>query len=55
MQHCRKKLDVWNKNVFGHVGNNIAKLHKNLEWLETQVFSPQNIASMRETRIELKC
>lgn len=55
MEHCRTKLDVWNKNGFGHVGNNIAKLHKNLEWLETQVFSPQNIASMRETRIELKC
>lgn len=27
MEHCRTKLDIWNKNVFGHVGNNIARLH----------------------------
>lgn len=55
MEHCRTKLDIWNKNVFGHVGNNIARLHKNLEWLEMQVATPQNIASMRETPVELNC
>ena len=32
--HCmdsyRTKLELWNKNVFGHVGKNIARLKKQL-------------------------
>ncbi|KAL0001169.1 hypothetical protein SO802_014950 [Lithocarpus litseifolius] len=31
LNNCRMKLEDWNKNVFGHVGNNLARLQKHLQ------------------------
>ncbi|XP_075651545.1 uncharacterized protein LOC142622019 [Castanea sativa] len=55
LDNCRMKLDAWNKNVFGHVGHNLDRLQKRLQWLELQSATPEIIASMRETRVELNC
>ena len=55
LNNCRMKLEDWNKNVFGHVGNNLARLQKQLQWLELQSATPEVIASLRETRVELNC
>lgn len=55
LDNCRSRLELWNKNVFGHVGKNIARLQKHLEWLELQSASPENIMSMRETKVECNC
>ena len=44
---------MWNKSVFGQVGNNLTRLPKHLEWLELQCVMPEVIASIRETRVEL--
>ena len=55
LENCRAKLEVWNKNCFGYVGKNIARLQKHLQWLEMQPASPENIISMRDTRVELIC
>lgn len=43
LDNCRSKWEVWNKKVFGHVGNNIARPRRKLEWLEMQVGTPENI------------
>ena len=53
LDQCRMKLEAWNKNDFGHVGQKIAALQKHLEWLELQPASPSNIQDMRNTRMEL--
>ena len=53
INHCRMQLEVWNKNVFGHMGRKINELQKHLEWLELQSASPGNIQDMRNTRMEL--
>ena len=53
LDNCRIKLEMWNKSVFGQVGNNLTRLPKHLEWLELQCVMPEVIASMRETRVEL--
>jgi len=37
------------------VGNNLARLQKNLECLELQSATLEVIASIRETRVELNC
>ena len=55
LNNCCMKLEDWNKNVFGHVGNNLARLQKHLQWLELQSATPEVIASLRETRVELNC
>ena len=55
LDNCRAKLEVWNKNCFGHDGKNIAHLQKHLQWLEMQPASPENIISMRDTWVELIC
>ena len=55
MDSCCTKLELWNKNVFGHVGKNITKLKKQLEWLELQLATTENIMAMRDTRVELNC
>ena len=34
LESCHASLDVWNRNDFGHVGKEIARLQKYLEWLE---------------------
>lgn len=49
------KLNALNKNVFGHVWNNLDRLQKHLEWLLLQSAMPEVIAFMRETRVELNC
>ena len=48
-------LDDWNKNDFGHVGQQIARLQEALEWLELQPISPSIIAEMQKTRVKLNC
>ena len=48
-------LDAWNQNDFGHVGKQIARLQKALEWLELQPTSPSIITEMQKTRVELNC
>lgn len=53
LENYHAKLDVWNKDVFGHVGKIIARLHKHLKWLELQAACLENINTMRETRVEL--
>ena len=53
LDNCCIKLEMWNKSVFGQVGNNLTRLPKHLEWLELQCVMPEVIASMRETRVEL--
>ena len=53
INHCRMRLEAWNKNVFGHVGRKINELQKHLEWLELQPASLGNIQDMRNTRMEL--
>ena len=40
---------------FGHVGKNIARLKKQLDWLELQPATTENIMAMRDTRVELNC
>ena len=55
MDSCCTQLELWNKNVFGHVGKNITKLKKQLEWLELQLATTENIMAMRDTRVELNC
>ncbi|XP_075662877.1 uncharacterized protein LOC142632324 [Castanea sativa] len=55
MENCCAKLEVWNKNYFGHVGKNISHRQKHLQWLEMQSTSIENIISMRDTRVELNC
>ena len=52
---CRGKLEEWNRNVFGHVGREIARLQTKLEWLEMQPSDPGIIVSIRQTRIDLIC
>ena len=53
INHCRMRLEAWNKNVFGHVRRKINELQKHLEWLELQPASLGNIQDMRNTRMEL--
>lgn len=48
---CRAKLEAWNE--FGHVGREIARLQKHLEWLEMQPTDSGIIQNIRKTRIEL--
>jgi len=48
-ENFRAKLEVWNKNYIGHVGKNIARIQKHLQWLEMQLASPKNIIFMRDT------
>ena len=55
LNNCCMKLEDWNKNVFGHMGNNLARLQKHLQWLELQSATPEVIASLREIRVELNC
>ncbi|KAK9998797.1 hypothetical protein SO802_018400 [Lithocarpus litseifolius] len=55
LDNCGIKLEMWNKSVFGHMGNNLTRLQTHLEWLELQSVTPEVIASMRETRVELNC
>lgn len=33
---CQTRLEVWNKAEFGHVQRSIARIMKNLQWLERQ-------------------
>ena len=47
INQCRRQLEVWNKNVFGHVGRKINELQKHLEWLEVQPASTSNIQRSR--------
>ena len=47
LDNCSIKLEMWNKSVFGHLGNNLTRLQKHLEWLELQSVTPKVIASMR--------
>ena len=55
LESCRVSLDAWNQNDFGHVGKQIARLQKTLEWLELQPTSPSIITEMQKTRVELNC
>lgn len=55
LDRCRARLEDWNKVEFGHVGKTIVDLQKNLEWLERQPMSPENIRSMRATQVNLNC
>lgn len=41
--------------MFGHVGKEINRLQKHLEWLEVQPTDPGIIQKIRETRTELNC
>ncbi|XP_075645895.1 uncharacterized protein LOC142617056 [Castanea sativa] len=43
LENFHAKLKVWNKNYFGHVGKNITRLQKHLQWLEMQPTSSENI------------
>lgn len=52
---CRTKLEAWNWTVFGHVGKEIDRLQKHLEWLEVQPTNPSIIQKTWETRTELNC
>ena len=36
LEKCGRRLDIWNKLEFGHVGRKVAKLQSRLEWLEQQ-------------------
>uniref|UniRef100_A0A7N2LZE3 Uncharacterized protein n=1 Tax=Quercus lobata TaxID=97700 RepID=A0A7N2LZE3_QUELO len=55
LESCHVCLDDWNKNDFGHVGQQIARLQKSLEWLELQPTSPSIITEIQKTRVELNC
>ena len=55
LESCRVCLDDWNKNDFGHVGQQIARLQKSLEWLELQPTSPSIITEIQKTTVELNC
>ena len=55
LESCHVSLDAWNKNDFGHVGQQIARLQKTLERLELQPTSPSIITEMQKTRVELNC
>ena len=46
LESCRVCLEDWNKNEFGHVGQQIARLQKRLEWLELQPTSPSIITEI---------
>ena len=49
------RLEVWNKNEFGQVGSQIARLQKQLEWLELQPTSTDIIKALRDSKVELNC
>ena len=48
-------MEAWNKFEFGHVGKEVARLQKWLEWLELYPIDVGVIQSIRETRFELNC
>ena len=49
------KLEAWNRSRFGHVGKEVARLQKCLEWLELQPTDAGVIQSIHETRSKLNC
>ncbi|XP_075670458.1 uncharacterized protein LOC142640275 [Castanea sativa] len=51
----RGKLEDWNRNVFRHVGREIARLQIQLKWLEMQPSNPGIITNIRWIRIDLNC
>ena len=48
-------MEAWNKFEFDHVGKEVARLQKWLEWLELYPTDVGVIQSIRETRSELNC
>lgn len=52
LDECRKRLEVWNKLDFAHVGVKIAQLQRH-EGLELQSSSPEVIRNLRDTQVEL--
>lgn len=50
---CQTRLEVWNKAEFGHVQRSIARIMKNLQWLERQQSSLDIIRAVGDTKREL--
>jgi len=46
LELCKLRLDAWNQSDFGHVGNQISQLQKQLKWLELQPTSTNTIRSL---------
>ena len=53
LESCRRALSRWNSQVFGHVGQNIERMQRELQLLESQAIGLSNQAQIGETRKNL--
>ena len=53
LESCRRALSRWNSQVFGHVGQNIERMQRELQLLESRAIGLSNQAQIGETRKNL--
>ena len=53
LEECQRSLQSWNKHTFGHVGKQIAELHKKLQGLESIKGNGIDLESLHAMKLEL--
>nr|XP_023917061.1 uncharacterized protein LOC112028598 [Quercus suber] len=53
LEECQTSLRDWNKNIFGHVGKQVADLQKKLQMLEAMKYTATSMDEIHATKMEL--